>query len=386
MNKFIKKALNIKIDGKSRRILLFLAVITGGVLVYSSFQPRAPTVAESRLGGISLPDETVQGTEPVSEEYGSVLAKADGQRVDQAKDRGTSALPTIIRTDASEVETAPVAKTEADPPQVRKEPKRRERPIGSRPMVPFVEVESGFQADLDSGEVARLTNFLSALRTPKTAVGIIHLQPDTVTNEPADTITRVESTEQVTEDSEVMTPPAGTVLFGQLLNRIGSESPGPVLATILQGRYAGSRLIGRFETNRNSTFIQFDQMVVIGDLEGEPETTISINAVAVDTKYVGTAIPSVVDRHFVQNIAVGFVAGFTRGIGDSLARFRESTTTGTDGSITTTTERLGLRDALVSATGQALADTGSLLHDWYGNRPVTITVEAGTPIGILFLN
>jgi intracellular multiplication protein IcmE len=186
--------------------------------------------------------------------------------------------------------------------------------------------------------------------------------------------------------SKVKLPLAGTILYAQLIGRANSDHPGPVLAKILQGEYTGATLIGSFQVAQNAMVISFDRMTVATTRDGdEINETVPIQATAVDTTYIGTGLATKVDRHMFQKLAIAFTAGFARGLGDAISDSGETTINTSNGTITTGGKNFDTREELLVAGGQAVSDAGSILQQEFGNRPTTVIVEAGTPIGVLFL-
>ena len=64
-----------------------------------------------------------------------------------------------------------------------------------------------------------------------------------------------------TEASAMAAPkiiiPAGTVNYGQLLTEANSDVPGPIMAQIMSGPFAGARAVGSFQTKNDYLVLQF---------------------------------------------------------------------------------------------------------------------------------
>jgi intracellular multiplication protein IcmE len=194
------------------------------------------------------------------------------------------------------------------------------------------------------------------------------------------------ATDAAQAQSKIKLPLAGKILYAQMISRADSDAPGPVLAKIVQGDYAGATLIGSFQKAENALVISFDRMTVENTRDGEEiNETVAIEAIAVSTDYIGTALATHVDRHLFQKIGIGFLAGFAEGFGDAISQKGETTINGTSGTVTTTTGDLSTKEELYAAGGKAVSNTGSILMDEFGRRPTTVRVESGTPIGVLFL-
>jgi len=187
-------------------------------------------------------------------------------------------------------------------------------------------------------------------------------------------------------ESKIKLPLAGTILYAQLVGRANSDHPGPVLAKILQGEYTGATLIGSFQVAQNALVISFDRMTVGTTRSGEViDETVPIQATAVDTAYIGTGLATSVNRHLFQKLAIAFTAGFAQGFGDAISQTGETSIDTGNGTITTGSKDLNADEELMVAGGNAVSEAGSILQQEFGNRPTTVIVEAGTPVGVLFL-
>src|SRR3546814_12793566 len=51
-------------------------------------------------------------------------------------------------------------------------------------------------------------------------------------------------------------PLAGTIVYANMVSEANSDAPGPVLATVLQGDFAGSTLIGSFQEAESALVIR----------------------------------------------------------------------------------------------------------------------------------
>lgn len=372
----------------SRNMILMVGAVVLAAVGYSFFNQPEPPVNESRIGPVARGDETVQGGQAVDPQYRAQLQVADQRRADDARATGTSSLPTIVDTSATQdlpvliVDQAPDPLPVVDVPDA---PTIAQKPVVIRPQVPVAPAVTAPPPVQDQKAVADLSAYMSGLRRAPAVAQVIYMH-DGIVETPEDEPTFTSSSSDIpASGSAIELPLAGTVLYGELIGRVNSDSPGPVLARVLQGPYAGARLIGEFQTGRDSVVISFSQMSVENDAEGNPiNETVPIQSVAVDTRYIGTAMATKVNRHMAQKIAFGFISGFAQGLGRAVSQTNSITTTTSDGTVTSTSEDLDVQDELLSAGGEAVAQTGQLLFDAYGNRPTTIIVEAGTPIGVLF--
>lgn len=180
---------------------------------------------------------------------------------------------------------------------------------------------------------------------------------------------------------------AGTVVFAVLDTSICSDEPGPILATVVEGKYRGARLLGTFTAAPQpgglppkAVTLNFTSM----SIPAFPKS-VSVQAVAVDPDTDRTALASDVDRHILKRYGSILASSFLVGYAKVITSQGSVQTTAANGMATTTTA--------ASLSGQkqiyaALGEVGKKLGDsWkgYADMPPTITVDSGTGIGILFL-
>ena len=85
-----------------KNISINLLVIFMITISYFYFTNSEPKTTKSQLGGLTLDGQTIQGGTPVSQEYQAALTKADNQRVQDAINSGTSAVPTVVLSNSNQ--------------------------------------------------------------------------------------------------------------------------------------------------------------------------------------------------------------------------------------------------------------------------------------------
>ncbi len=180
-------------------------------------------------------------------------------------------------------------------------------------------------------------------------------------------------------------PLAGTIIYAELIGEANSDAQGPILAQVLQGPLSGARLIGSFGAQRDTLILKFSTLSLGTSADGdEIQKTVGINAVGVDSTTVGTGIATDVDHHFLTNVGFTAAAAFAQGFGSALSQSGSSVSQGAYGyTVTNATRSLSQNLRIAGATAGAAGSQA--IVQAYGNRPTTITIAAGTPIGILFL-
>lgn len=389
---FGKRAVDSIKGGKKILIPVGLAAFIAVGYSYLTAEPPAAnpsSVSKGPMGG----QQTLQGGETLSPQYASELGRADEQRIEQARNSGGSAIPTIRPGTQEQLNPVPLLDPVKDDTPVIETPKVDAAPIvlDTPPAapIPIVTAPPAVMAQSNPANVESLKTYMSSLRRANPVAEVTtYADPENFAPKTAEQTVpaAAAATDTAQAQSKIKLPLAGKILYAQMVSRADSDAPGPVLAKIVQGDFAGATLIGSFQKAENALVISFDRMTVENTRDGEEiNETVAIEAIAVSTDYIGTALATHVDRHMFQKIGIGFLAGFAEGFGDAISQKGETTINGTTGTVTTTTGDLSTKEELYAAGGKAVSNTGSILMDEFGRRPTTVRVESGTPIGVLFL-
>jgi intracellular multiplication protein IcmE len=177
---------------------------------------------------------------------------------------------------------------------------------------------------------------------------------------------------------------AGDVLFAVLDTSVNTDEPGPILATIVSGKYKGSKLIGSFTlpSKADKMVITFNTMSV----PGAPRTT-AITAYAIDPNTARTALASKANHHYLLRYGSLFASSFMQGIGNAFQSANTTVSIGGTGGITDTTVSNGIGRSVLENAVIGLATVGK---DWGAvakeqfQTPITVLLNAGTGVGILF--
>ncbi len=171
---------------------------------------------------------------------------------------------------------------------------------------------------------------------------------------------------------------AGTIAYAQVITQANSDVPGPVLAEIASGPLQGARAIGQFQVAQRHLVLQFNRVVKDGK---EYQT----QAFALDP---ATTLPGVVtgiDRHYFSRVFLPAAASFIEGFAEAATQ-QDSTVVVTAGTaVTTNNNDLDTRQEILKGINEGAGELSQVLDQDFGNRPITIKVESGTRIGILFV-
>ncbi len=176
---------------------------------------------------------------------------------------------------------------------------------------------------------------------------------------------------------------AGDVIYAVLNTAVNSDEPGPVLATVVSGKYNGARLVGSLATvgqNAQKVVLRFNVMSL-----PHQDKSISINAVAIDPKTARTALSSDTDNHYFQRFGLVFAASFLQGLGQAVSTSGATVTQNSQGQTTASNNTYNASDKAQIALGQ-VGQTAAQVFSKNVNRPPTIQVYSGVGMGILFLS
>jgi len=172
---------------------------------------------------------------------------------------------------------------------------------------------------------------------------------------------------------------AGDILFATLDTGINSDRPGPVMATIVAGKYKGAKLLGSLQmtSDHERVLLTFTRM----SLPAWP-ATISINSVAINPDTARTALASDVDHHYLLRYSALFASSFLQGIGSAIQNSGQ-TTVNNSGTTSQTFSHLNTIDKVMVGFGQIGKSLGTAAHKVFARKP-TVTVMPGVGLGILY--
>ena len=186
----------------------------------------------------------------------------------------------------------------------------------------------------------------------------------------------IDPSQQSIEEYGTLLIPEGTIEYAQVLIQANSDIPGPVLAQIVTGPLAGSRLIGEFDVEDKYLVITFSTVVIDG-------YSIGIEAVAIDPNNNLTGVATEVDNRYFKRLVLPVAAEFIEGFASAVAETQENTFVTGDVVITTSTD-LDTDEEIAQAIEDAGEILGEFVQEEADRTQILVKVAAGTPIGVLF--
>jgi len=176
---------------------------------------------------------------------------------------------------------------------------------------------------------------------------------------------------------------AGTIAYAVLDTAVDSDYPDtPVMATVVQGPLKGAKLIGKLNLaqgapGRDRVSLNFTQID-----KDEWITSKTVSAFAVDPDTARTVLASDVDYHYLKRYGAIMATSFLSGYSSAITQAGTSTT-GIFGT-SSTHNALSPSNKIAVGLGQIGTNLTNIVQP-YVNTPVTVKVNSGVGLGILFV-
>jgi hypothetical protein len=176
-------------------------------------------------------------------------------------------------------------------------------------------------------------------------------------------------------EPSIVGPEIGSLLYAVTTLAVNSDLPTPVAAKVVGGAYKGARLLGAFQLQGGLLSITFNQIIY-------PDgRAVGIQAVAVDARTSSPAINGRVDNHFLERWGALMAASFLEGFGQAMSN--RGTTVHAYGDVVVADRgHVSTEDVSLEALGRVGSRASSQLEKGF-DRPPTVSVPAGSPIGVL---
>lgn len=179
---------------------------------------------------------------------------------------------------------------------------------------------------------------------------------------------------------------SGTVIFAVLDTAVNSDYPdSPVMATIVEGKYKGAKLLGKLTTTK-SVSGQLDRVSLnfqLMNVDEWPQSK-SVTAFAIDPDTARTVLASNVNYHYMMRFGAIMATSFVQGYAGAVSSSGATTGVGLNGTQTASNSVYSPTDKITMALGQIGQTLGSVTQN-YVNRPPTVKVDSGVSLGILFM-
>lgn len=380
-----------------------IGLVLGGVILlitvvvlFGGSGERDPSSLVSGGSSVTSPP----ATEEASPAYIEAIQDVNEQNREQAQREGGSALPIPVETPIGVVNAPLDDDSEEDPLQRwrRLQEERLQRELDRQEVIRPSDVEAG-NAQADA--IQRLADLMAAQmqsileQDQTTELVYREVTPDDLMERIAEKerqrleALRQERISALDQDGDGIpdqanTPeeiviPAGEIEYAQLLIQANSDVEGPVLAMLVSGPLRGSKLIGDFETTDTELLtLNFNRVIVDGIDYG-------IEAIALDPDTSLPGMATEVDRRWLQRIIIPVAAAFVQGAADTIADAGRTDVSVEGDAVVSETEDADLREEVSGGVEEAGQEFRTILEELNEDTEPLIIIEAGTPMGILFL-
>ncbi|MBI4031530.1 MAG: DotG/IcmE/VirB10 family protein [Proteobacteria bacterium] len=354
----------------------FITIVLVVILFGGNEKPTGRSVVKGSSDVTEVP-----ATEGASEKYREAVEESNVQAVEEAMRKGTSALPTPISPPVGRVPAGDALGDAEDPLErwrrLQEERQRRNRPA------PKDLPETDPNVDAINSLADAMRQQMESILQSKQLKGPEYLKiaDESILEQPeeADGAEGASGTGQQEEQIVNIIIPAGTVEYAQLLTEANSDTPGPILAQIVSGPLSGSRMLGTF-TVENDEYLVLKFNTIVIDGVGH-----SIDALALDPQTTTPGLVTDIDNRYFSRVILPAAASFIEGMGEAIADTGGTSISVSGENVTSSEEDLNTREEVAKGVEKAAQKIGDILDDRAQQIKPLVRVEAGTPMGILFV-
>lgn len=346
------------------RIVLMIFLALGCCILIASFYffgrgeaPKPSSVLQAKSNKVS---GAVGGAG--SEAYNDKVKEHDESEATDALQEGSSFVPTPIgekKSLVSKIDTPPPADQPVRPPVAPQ-------------YVPPVKKGEDPRIKIMLNDLNMLNDKLVASR----GQGKVSFCVDPE-KEPGDSQI-IAATSHATSPTVDIRP--GDLLYSVIDTGVNSDVPSAVMATIAGGKFAKTRLLGQFKRYDERLVLQFNRAIL-------PDgTDFRLDAYAIDPDTTEASVASKVDTHFFSRWGGVIAAAFLEGLGEAKRFSGASSVTNTLGATDEMAwSEYSFQDQAWIAAGKVGEKTSKIFERNF-DRPPTVYLEAGTPVGILVMD
>ncbi len=341
---------------------------------------------------VSAPPSTTE----ISPAYRAEIEEQNERNLETAIDTGGSTLPTPIDTPLDIFATSNQQEEEEDPLQRwrRLQEERMDRELRNTqslappPAQQQVPGQNEAAQELSNLMAEQMQAILETKSRP-TEVKTLSITDPTYLEDlaAAEDAALQKAAEAAGEGQEPVDPtlgeilvPAGEILYAQLLTEANSDNPGPVLAQIMVGPLAGSRVIGDFtkQETADTLTLEFDTVIVNRE-------SIDMEGIALDPNTSLPGLATEVDHRYFRRIVIPAAVTFIQGAAEAAANTGLTEITVEGDTVAEESEEADSDQKIASGVEEAAAEVAEILEEEADDIETLIIIEAGTPFGLLLL-
>lgn len=360
-------------EGSKSRVkkLLVGAGVVGGVIALGVLGlTGASETPPSQLK--AAPQDRIQGGSggEGSPEYNARLEQLSAEQAELAARTGQSHIAPPI---GQPRQLLTPAKQEAPAPAQQSTPVSPGLPKPARP--------AKTNEDLRKRILEQMSTMEARLAALTSSQGAIVYQYDFAAAE-KESQKREETAQQPETQPTVIPLQPGDMLYAVMETTVNSDVPSAVMATVSTGKLRKTRLIGKFQRVDERLVLTFTRAVLPNG------SSVGVEAYAVDPETTEVSVASSVDTHFLERWGGLIAASFLEGFGEA-KRYSGAEST-VYGNYNGTSDQMiwndySLEDQAWIAAGKVGQRAGRVFEQGF-NRPPTVRLASGCPIGVLVLN
>lgn len=193
---------------------------------------------------------------------------------------------------------------------------------------------------------------------------------------PATATAATASTSSASKPQPVVLAEPGHISFAVLDTSIKSTEPGPVMATIEDGRFAGAKLLGGYVRHAGRVVVEFNEMTL-------NHQSYPIQAVAITTATARTALSTYTNYHVLYRYGWLIGSALLEGVTNAL-QYANTNSYITGSGVGVVTQSLSNGQIAASAVGNVGEVLAPIMEKRF-ETPPTVHVRSGTGVGILFM-
>ena len=300
--------------------------------------------------------------------YVDAVNDASAKRSEEALQQGKSAIPTPVSGD----ETKAGLGDAADESQY--DPLAEFRPSTPQEAAPSTGQDNTPVEAIDSELLSKMQSQMTGLFDAWRPAGIKTIQ----VQDPSAQHQGGTPTAPPAPNAKVIVA-AGSIYYGEMLMEANSDAPGPIVAQILSGPFAGGRAIGTFEVTREYLVIHFTKI-------SYKKKDYAADILAIDPNTTLGAMVTEKDNRYFTRVILPSAAAFLEGFGGAISSPSNSIVSNDGQTVVLQQSKQGIEDGLYRGLAETANTVGGFFRDEAAATKPLIRVAVGTPMGLFFVN
>lgn len=366
-------------------VVAAVATIIGGIVLFGG---EKEVETKSRVRAPKQVTGDI-GMEQVSPEMERALTETNELAAEDAARKGTSAIPVPINAPDEKLALPEIGATAEEDPLERwrkiQEERQKREALQQRPTTPQVDPNAQVIDKLAKSMATQMQTILDAQVSEAPQSEVI-TSTDWMDKKRAaekeklkqEQMAAAQNAQQPSVVNLEIIQPAGTIEYAQLITEANSDVPGPVLAQVMSGPLAGARILGSFKVENDYLVLTFGTIVVDG-------VSYKADVIAIDPSTANVGLATEIDRRFFERVILPAAAAFVEGMGSAIAESGTTTVSVSGDTVVESEEELDTRQEIFKGVEEGAGKISEIMDEQAGEVEPMVKVQAGTAVGILFL-